>query len=265
MKYVRNPYIAGEWIGESPTFKNIPKTNLMSVDWDLVKKQKPNFFSLDILKILPEYNLIQKLINIWIINTKKGTGKTHWIMEQTNAAVERMIIAKSKGNPIVERFVLMWRTKTHGEEMINEINESSQHKYIIKKSKIWVKESNEDKIISCGMWVGDVVFLGTAHNHASKQFVGFNRVYFDEYRSKIALSIRQKIQEPIAFGTFIDTFQRDKKMGESKFYLFGNNEKGADSLAESWEIDKKQEIFIYPWKSLLYMNFQLQYGKQETH
>lgn len=227
---------------------------------EILKSAKNKYFSLEnFYKNQPNEKILRNLA-INIFNFPKNVGKTYELIQQTNKSTQN-IINSYKNNTYDscnDRFVLLFLNETILKARINEINNDNQYKYYVRGNKIFSKgylsenEKGENVWLNRNILVGYALPLMTIGNFSSFQFNGFKTCWWDEYRSKIALSKDELNRCFNNFLTFIDNFQRSKE--NVKFYLFGNNEPGPDVIAEGFEIDKQQDTFVWIDESIGYFN-----------
>ncbi|MGL4617055.1 MAG: hypothetical protein ACRCUM_02355 [Mycoplasmoidaceae bacterium] len=231
------------------------KKDIISFDYEGLKKKKLKYFTFqDAIWSDKNGKLIKDNIWMYMINIDKNTGKTTELLRMLNECCKKIkeVVEWNNDHPddkkeIEDRFVIIFRSKENQDEMNSEYNNVDNILFKYEGKRYRLRDYPD-------IVVGKSTFLGTGLEKSNgQQFKGYKYLFFDEYRSKTPLSERQRKMEFPMLGRFISTFQRDKK--GIYFYLFGNNEAGADIIAESFNISKDTKYYINIEEGLAYFNF----------
>ena len=176
---------------------------------------------------------INKYIVCYIVNSKKGIGKTFQmkkLMEECNA----------NGN----YFMYVRRLEPDIKNQKSEWNLSAKDwPFYIKGKDIFRKSDNE--------YVGRVSTVTTLYSETGLEFPNFKYVFFDEFKDKRS-GTRYVNGEFKKFVKFLADFQRNKQ--DSKVFMFSNDETKYDPYTEGLQIDPDNDYFIDLHAGVFYIN-----------
>lgn len=208
------------------------KENSESIYYDISVFDNKKWFELKDLEKIKEIN---PLINCYIINSKKGIGKTYQMRQ-------KMEQAEREGN----KFIFVRRLKDDIAEQAEDwgdLAESSDWPYIIIGRRIINKNTNER--------VGRITTISTLYNQTGKEFIGYKYVFFDEFKDK--RGIKRYIKgEFKSFIKFLLDFQRNKN--DIVVYMFSNDETRHDPYTVGLRIDASTDYFIDLDIGVFYVN-----------
>lgn len=200
-----------------------------------------------------------KYVNIFIINLEKQVGKTYWMRERMNELTLRCQDSINKGKPVDDKFLWVFRNEENMKQRRAEVNSDPDYLFFIRGLTIYTKGTvvGVDKkgnaiYVDRNNPIGSVLGFDTMHNASGNQYSGYKEMFWDEYRSKTALSLKKANEEVSKFIVLLSNFQRNKL--DVKFYLFGNNEPGADLIAEALGVQKRVPYYIDFPKGVMYLN-----------
>ena len=204
--------------------------------YDSIDKNKDGtdkqFFELADLNKL---SCINEFINCYIINSKKGIGKTY----QMRLLMEE---AESKG----EKFIFVRRLKDDLTEQATDWDDLAEYEdwpYKIKGRKILRRDTLKV--------VGTITTVSTLYNQTGKEFKGYRYIFFDEFKDKRGIT-RYLPKEFNKFIKFIIDVQRNKK--DLKIYMFSNDETRHDPYTHGLRIDATTDYFIDLEAGVFYIN-----------
>lgn len=209
------------------------KENSESIYYDTSIFDNKKWFELKDLEQIKEIN---PLINCYIVNSKKGIGKTYQMRK-------KMEDAEKEGY----KFIFVRRLKDDiGEQAEDwaDLAETTDWPYlIIGKKKIINKNTQET--------VGRITTISTLYNQTGKEFNGYKYVFFDEFKDK--RGIKRYIKgEFKSFIKFLLDFQRSKS--EIVVYMFSNDETKHDPYTVGLRIDANTDYFIDLEIGVFYIN-----------
>lgn len=208
------------------------KDNSESIYYDISVFDSKKWFELSDLEQIKEIN---PLINCYIINSKKGIGKTYQMrkkMEQAEKEGYKFIFVRRLKDDITEQA-----------EDWADLADSSDWPYIIVGRKIINKNTNAT--------VGRITTISTLYNQTGKEFSGYKYVFFDEFKDK--RGIKRYIKgEFKSFIKFLLDFQRSKS--EIVVYMFSNDETRHDPYTVGLRIDASTDYFIDLEIGVFYIN-----------
>ncbi len=236
--------------------------NSLHYPLEKLRSRKHTFFNL--FSVLKECDsklkkgIVDK-VNVFIVNLEKNVGKTYWMRERMNQLANECIDQLSEGKNPTSMFLWVFRNEKMKEGRMSEVNTDSMYQFYIRGTTIYTKGTPvgrdkkdniiyKDRNIVVGVWIG----FNTMHNNSSNVYNGYKEMFYDEYRSKKPLPLSHAQLEVSNFIVLLSNFQRDKK--NALVYLFGNNEPGADLIAESLGIQKKYPYFIDLERGVFYLN-----------
>lgn len=208
------------------------KENSESIYYDISVFDNKKWFELADLEKIKEIN---QLINCYIINSKKGIGKTYQMrrkMEQAEIEGYKFMFVRRLKDDIAEQA-----------EDWDDLASSSDWPYIIAGRKIINK--NTKKI------VGRITTVSTLYNQTGKEFSDYKYVFFDEFKDKRGIKryIRGEFK---SFIKFLLDFQRSKK--DIVVYMFSNDETRHDPYTVGLRIDASTDYFIDLEIGVFYIN-----------
>lgn len=208
------------------------KENSESIYYDTSIFDNKKWFELKDLEHIKEIN---PLINCYIINSKKGIGKTYQMRK-------KMEEAEKEGY----KFIFVRRLKddiTEQAEDWADLADSSDWPYLICGRKIVNKHTNAT--------VGRITTISTLYNQTGKEFLNYKYVFFDEFKDK--RGIKRYIKgEFKSFVKFLLDFQRSKK--DIVVYMFSNDETRHDPYTVGLRIDASTDYFIDLDIGVFYIN-----------
>ena len=234
-----------------------------SIDYplDKLRAKGHTFFNLDSVLNIDQHlkQGVEENVNVFIINLEKNVGKTYWMREKMNSLVEECLNNIVKGKLQSSMFLWVFRNDEAMKGRKSEINTDPLWDFYIRSGELLTKgtligvdkkgrQIFKDRGIKVGEWLG----FHTMHNASSNAYNGYTDLFFDEYRSKKPLPLSQASKEVNNFITLLSNFQRDKL--KATVYLFGNNEPGADLIAESLGIQKNMPYYIDFVRGVFYLN-----------
>lgn len=208
------------------------KENSESIYYDTSVFDNKKWFELSDLEKIPEINA---LISCYIVNSKKGIGKTYQM---------RMTMGKAEEEN--EKFIFVRRLKddiTEQAEDWEDLSETSDWPYIIRGRKIINKRTSKT--------VGRITTISTLYNQTGKEFNNYKYVFFDEFKDKRGIK-RYIPKEFNKFCKFLLDFQRSKK--DIKVYMFSNDETRHDPYTTGLRIDASTDYFIDLEIGVFYIN-----------
>lgn len=208
------------------------KDNSASIYYDISIFENKKWFELSDLEHIKEIN---SLINCYIINSKKGIGKTYQMRKKMEQAEKEGV-----------KFIFVRRLKddiTEQSEDWSDLAETSDWPYIIIGRKIINKRTNAT--------VGRITTISTLYNQTGKEFNNYKYVFFDEFKDK--RGIKRYIKgEFKSFIKFLLDFQRSKS--DIVVYMFSNDETKHDPYTVGLRIDANTDYFIDLDIGVFYIN-----------
>lgn len=208
------------------------KENSESIFYDLSVFDNKKWFELKDLERIKEIN---NLISCYIINSKKGIGKTYQMRLKMEQAVK-------EGN----KFIFVRRLKDDIAEQAedwDDLSETTSWPFIIRGRKIIDKNTNKT--------VGRITTISTLYNQTGKEFNGYKYVFFDEFKDKRGIK-RYIPKEFNKFCKFLLDFQRNKS--DIIVYMFSNDETRHDPYTVGLRIDASTDYFIDLEIGVFYIN-----------
>lgn len=204
--------------------------------YDTLDKNKDGtdkyYFELSDLYKLKEIN---QLINCYIINSKKGIGKTY-----------QMRLLMEEAEKQNQKFIFVRRLKEDLQEQQQDWDDLAEYEdwpYRIKSKKIMRRDNNKV--------VGRITTISTLYNQTGKEFKGYKYIFFDEFKDKRGIK-RYIPKEFNKFVKFIIDVQRNKK--DLKVFMFANDETRHDPYTTGLRIDASTDYFIDLEKGVFYVN-----------
>lgn len=199
------------------------------VDKDENGKDKKYFELSDLMK----NPYINEFIIAYIINSKKGIGKTYQMKKLMQQAEEEgvyfMFIRRIE--PDIENQKIEW----------NETDDSWP--YFIKGKSIYRKEDKG--------FVGRVTTISTLYSETGLEFPNYKYIFFDEFKDKRG-GTRYITKEFNKFVKFTADLQRNKP--DIKIFMFSNDETKYDPYTEGLHIDPDNDYFIDLYAGVFYVN-----------
>lgn len=185
------------------------------------------------LKDLMKDENINKYILCFIINSKKGIGKSF-----------QMKLSMEECNALGSYFIFLRRLETDIKNQKSEWNLSDREwPFYIKGKDIFRKSDDE--------YVGRVTTISTLYSETGLEFPNFKYVFFDEFKDKRG-SKRYVSGEFKKFVKFLADFQRNKT--NCKVFMFSNDETKYDPYTEGLRIDPDCDYFIDLHAGVFYVN-----------
>lgn len=209
------------------------KENSESIFYDTSIFDGKKWFELSDLEQVKEIN---PLINCYIVNSKKGIGKTYQMRK-------KMEDAEKEGY----KFIFVRRLKDDiGEQAEDwaDLAETTDWPYLIVGKKRIINKNTQET-------VGRITTISTLYNQTGKEFNGYKYVFFDEFKDK--RGIKRYIKgEFKSFIKFLLDFQRSKS--EIVVYMFSNDETKHDPYTVGLRIDANTDYFIDLEIGVFYIN-----------
>lgn len=209
------------------------KENSESIYYDTSIFDNKKWFELSDLEQIKEIN---PLINCYIVNSKKGIGKTYQMRKKMEAAEKEGC-----------KFIFVRRLKDDiGEQAEDwaDLAETTDWPYLIVGKKRIINKNTQET-------VGRITTISTLYNQTGKEFNGYKYVFFDEFKDK--RGIKRYIKgEFKSFIKFLLDFQRSKN--EIVVYMFSNDETKHDPYTVGLRIDANTDYFIDLEIGVFYIN-----------
>ena len=209
------------------------KENSESIYYDTSIFDGKKWFELSDLEQIKEIN---PLINCYIVNSKKGIGKTYQMRKKMEAAEKEGC-----------KFIFVRRLKDDiGEQAEDwaDLAETTDWPYLIVGKKRIINKNTQET-------VGRITTISTLYNQTGKEFNGYKYVFFDEFKDK--RGIKRYIKgEFKSFIKFLLDFQRSKN--EIVVYMFSNDETKHDPYTVGLRIDASTDYFIDLEIGVFYIN-----------
>ena len=209
------------------------KENSESIYYDTSIFDNKKWFELNDLEQIKEIN---PLINCYIVNSKKGIGKTYQMRK-------KMEEAEKEGY----KFIFVRRLKDDISEQAEDwadLAETTDWPYLIVGRKRIINKNTQET-------VGRITTISTLYNQTGKEFNGYKYVFFDEFKDK--RGIKRYIKgEFKSFIKFLLDFQRSKN--EIVVYMFSSDETKHDPYTVGLRIDANTDYFIDLEIGVFYIN-----------
>ena len=211
------------------------KENSESIYYDFEKIDKnedgsdKKYFELDDLF---KNETINKYINLYMINSKKGIGKTFQLRKK--------MLECEKENKL---FMFIRRIEPDIENQKIEWNNWSEWPFFIRGKSIYRKDNKK--------FVGRITTISTLYSETGLEFPNFKYIFFDEYKDKRGINWYVK-NEFNKFVKFMIDVQRNKK--DLKIFMFANDETKHDPYTTGFNIDASVDYFIDLEAGFFYVN-----------
>ena len=205
------------------------KEDSESIYYDTSIFTDKKWFELNDLMLLEPIN---EFINVYIINSKKGIGKTY----QMRLKFEQ---AESNG----KYFVFVRRLKEDIKALRIEWEHWNNWPYFIRGSGIYRKDSQK--------YVGLILTVNTLYSWTGLEFDNYYSVFFDEFKDKRGIG-RYLDKEFNKLCKFLLDVQRNKS--ELTLYMFSNDETKHDPYTIGLNIDPETDYYIDLNLGVFYVN-----------
>lgn len=185
------------------------------------------------LKDLMKDEYINEFITTYIINSKKGIGKTYQMRQMMKEANEEG-----------KYFMFIRRLEPDIKSQKSEWNNAwKEWPYYIKAKDIFKKDDDS--------FVGRVTTATTLYSETGLEFPNFKYIFFDEFKDKRG-GQRYIDGEFKKFIKFVLDLQRKKT--DIKIFMFSNDESKYDPYTEGLRIDPENDYFVDLKAGVFYVN-----------
>lgn len=205
------------------------KKDSESIYYDLSDLKDKKWFELsDLMK----NKYINDLISVYIVNSKKGIGKTYQLRKKMEEAEN-----ENKLFGFVRRTIEEIKSQKDDWETMENWNYYIKGKSIINKLT--------------GKKVGMITTISTLYSQTGREFSNYKYLFFDEFKDKRGIG-RYIDGEFNKFCKFLMDFQRNKE--DIKVFMFCNNETNHDPYTTGLRIDPTTDYFIDLDLGVFYLN-----------
>ena len=205
------------------------KKDSESIYYDLSNLADKKWFELSDLE---QNEYINKFISVYIVNSKKGIGKSYQLRKKMEQAEQEHHL-----------FCFVRRTIEEIKSQKDDWETMDDWNYYIKGKGIYNKNTHNK--------VGLITTISTLYSQTGREFSNYKYVFFDEFKDKRGLG-RYIDGEFNKFCKFLMDFQRNKE--DIKVYMFCNNETNHDPYTTGLRIDPTTDYFIDLELGVFYIN-----------